>query len=75
MNARMKLAVFALTAIPLVGAAADQPKLSCIKDITFSQEFLERYPKAGAACHEVVMKDGQKWARFDANVVKVKGNQ
>jgi hypothetical protein len=64
------LPLFALA--PLVGLA-DEPKLSCIKDVTYSQEFLAKYPKAGAACREVVMKDGQKWIRFDAHVVKVSG--
>ncbi len=49
-------------------------RLSCIKDITYSQEFLARYPKAGAACREVVMRDGGKWIRFEADVVKVEGN-
>jgi len=77
----VKLALVALTAIPLVGVAADQPnaadqpELSCIKDITYSQDFLDRHPKAGAACREVIMKDGQKWARFDARVVGLKGEQ
>jgi hypothetical protein len=68
-----------VAAVPLVGfgddESKDQPKLSCIKDITFSPEFLAKYPAAGAACREVVMKNGEKWARFDANVVKVKGNE
>ena len=74
MNARMSLMLGVLVATPFV-AVAQEPKLSCIKDIVYSQEFLARYPKAGAACREVVMKDGTKWARFDADVVAVKDNQ
>jgi hypothetical protein len=64
-----------LCGAPLASLADEPPKLSCVKDITYSQEFLQRYPKAGAACREVVMKDGTKWVRFDANVVNVKGDQ
>jgi hypothetical protein len=74
-NARVTLALLALTAIPLVGAAADKPKSSCLESFTFSQDFLQRHPKAGAACREVTMKDGQKWARFDARVASLKGNE
>ena len=82
MNARMSVMLVALIATPFVAlaadpanSAADEPKLSCIKDIVYSQEFLARYPKAGAACREVVMKNGMKWARFDADVVEVKGKE
>ena len=75
MKVRVKLTLVALTAVPLVGAAADETKLSCIKDFTFSQDFLQRHPQAGAACREVIMKDGQKWARFDARVVGLKSEQ
>ena len=66
------LSLFALA--PLVGVADEPTKLSCIKDVSFSQEFLTKYPKAGAACREVVLKDGQKWVRFSGHVVKVSGN-
>jgi hypothetical protein len=74
MNAGVKLGVLALVTAPLVGLAEDQPKLSC-KDFTYSQEFLAQYPKAGAACREVIMKDGQKWVRFEADIKKVNGNE
>lgn len=75
MKAVVKLSVIVLGGAALAALADEAPKLSCIKDITYSQEFLTRYPKAGAACREVVMKDGKKWARFDADVVDVRGNQ
>ena len=75
MNARMSLMLGVLVATPFVAVAADAPTMSCLKDIVYSQEFLARYPKAGAACREVVMKDGTKWARFDADVVAVKKDQ
>src|SRR5262245_51942723 len=75
MSTRVKLALLALSIAPLASFAEDSPKLSCLKDFVFSQEFLAKYPNAGAACKEVVLKDGSKWARFDANVTKVKGNE
>lgn len=74
MNAEVKLATAVLALMPLIGLADDQSKLSCVKDITYSQEFLAKYPEAGAACREVVIKNGEKWARFDSEVVKVQGN-
>jgi hypothetical protein len=79
MKSLAKIFATVLVVVPLVALgqdeAKDQPKLSCVKDITFSPEFLAKYPNAGAACREVVMKNGEKWARFDAKVVKVKGNE
>jgi hypothetical protein len=75
MKAVLKLSLIVLVGAPLAVLADEAPKLSCIKDITYSQEFLSRYPKAGAACREVVMKDGKKWVRFDADVADVRGNQ
>jgi hypothetical protein len=52
-----------------------QTSSSCISNIVFSQEFLARYPNAGAACTQVKMEGGKKWARFDADVARVKGNR
>lgn len=55
--------------------AEGESSSSCISNITFSQEFLSRYPTAGGACREVKVQDGHKWARFDANVARVSGNR
>ena len=74
MNVTRKLAITILVGTPLVGIADEPTKLSCAKDVTFSQEFLAKYPKAPAACREVMMKDGEKWISFNAHVVKVEGN-
>lgn len=52
-----------------------QSSTSCISNIVFSQEFLQRYPNAGGACREVKVQDGHKWARFDADVTNVSGNR
>ena len=43
--------------------------------ITYSQEFLSRYPRAGAACREVQMRNGEKWVRLEAQIADVKGYQ
>ena len=75
MSNTVKIILAALAIAPVAAHAQDAPKLSCLKDIVFSQEFLKKYPNAGAVCKEVVVKEGTKWARFDANVVSVKGNQ
>jgi hypothetical protein len=72
MSAGMKVVVL-LAAMPIIGVAQEQPKLKCT-DFVYSQQFLKAYPKAPAACREVVEKNGQKWVRFDANVTKVNGN-
>lgn len=66
-----------LAMIPMIGLAQTEqvgPSLSCVKDVTYSKEFLAKYPRAGAACTRVVEKNGQKWVRFAAQVVKVNGN-
>jgi len=55
--------------------AEGQTSSSCINNFTFSQEFFTRYPNAGAACREVKVENGHKWARFDANVVTTGRNQ
>jgi len=75
MNTATKALLAVWLATPLLSVADDQPKLSCIKDISYNQAFLTRYPNAAAACREVVMRDGEMWARFDADVVAVNGNQ
>jgi hypothetical protein len=79
MNVGVKLAGLVLAVSPLAAVAQDQPpgehKLSCVKDVVYSQEFLSRFPRAGAYCREVQMRNGEKWVRFDAQVAAVKGDQ
>ena len=71
---KLAAAVFVLIGIPLAGVAQDQPKLSCVRDIVYSQEFLAKYPRAGAACNEVIVAKGEKWARFNAEVKNRQGS-
>ncbi len=68
------IAVSAVTLLTPVAGAADAAKAmgpTC-GDITYDPEFLAAYPRAAAACQEVVMNQGKKAVRFTANVVKVK---
>lgn len=79
MSPLLKLVAVALAAAPLTALAAEgaseNAELSCIKHVVYSKAFLERFPRAGAACREVKMKDGKKWIRFDAEVKHVKGHE
>jgi len=78
MNTTVKLAAAAaaiLIGIPLTGVAQGQPKLNCVKDVTYSKEFLAKFPDAGSACQEVKVVQGEKWIRFNAEVKHNKDNR
>ncbi len=74
-NTCARLALLALATSPLAAVAQEESGLSCIRDVVFSQEFLDRFPKAPAACREVVVKDGQKWIRFTGDVTSIENNE
>ena len=74
MKTTVKLAVAVLIGIPLTGVAQGQPKLSCVKDVTYGKEFLAKFPDAGSACQEVKIVRGEKWVRFNAEVKHNKDN-
>jgi len=74
MKTTVKLATAILIGIPLTGLAQGQPKLNCVKDIKYGQEFLAKFPDAGSACQEVKVVGGEKWVRFDAQVKENKDN-
>ena len=46
------------------------PKVSC-DEFHYGDAFLHRYPKARAACQEVRVADGEKWAKIAAKVYLV----
>jgi len=71
MRSTAKLTAMVLLAVPLTGVA--QQQLSCVKDIVYSPEFVAKYPRAGAACNEVIVSKGEKWARFNAEVKNRQG--
>ena len=59
---------FAISAVAAPNVPA--PKETC-SNIQWSPAFLADNPKAPAACREVVVKDGVKYATFDGTVTKV----
>jgi hypothetical protein len=75
MRTTVKLAAALLIGIPLTGAAQGQPKLNCVTDVKYGQEFLAKFPDAGSACQEVKVVQGEKWVRFDAQVKNNKDNR
>ena len=68
MRTAVKLTVALLAGIPLTGVVQAQPKLNCVKDISYNKEFLSKFPDAGSACQEVTVVRGEKWVRFNAEV-------
>jgi hypothetical protein len=75
MNTTIKLAAAVLIGIPLIGVAQGQPKLNCVTDVKYGQEFLAKFPDAASACQEVKVVQGEKWVRFDAQVKNNKDNR
>jgi hypothetical protein len=73
-----KALALAFIAVPAFALAANAPpevaasKESC-SNIQWSSAFLKEYPKAPAACREVTVKDGIKYAKFNGKVSKVGG--
>ena len=71
--------VLCTVSIPAVSFAAnapltlDTPSNACA-NIEWSPAFLREFPKAAAACREVTVKDGVKFAKFDGKVSKVGRN-
>jgi hypothetical protein len=51
--------------------AADTPASSKCSDIKWNADLLKKYPNAPAGCQDIVVKDGMKFARFDATVIAV----
>ncbi|MCK7593060.1 hypothetical protein [Pseudomarimonas salicorniae] len=46
--------------------------LSCAQvDIGWNIELIQQYPHIADACHEVVTNQGKKWARFEADFLRV----
>jgi hypothetical protein len=50
-------------------APAPGPSNDCAS-IVWNPSFLKEMPKAAAACHDVTLKDGVKYARFEGSVAK-----
>jgi len=72
-----KTIAWSLLAFPILGIAgapqvAAAPE-SC-SNIQWSSDVLKTYPTAPAACRDVTVNDGVKYARFDGTVAKVGEN-
>ncbi len=39
-------------------------------EVDWNREMLTQYPRIAEGCQEVVMSDGEKWARFEADLVR-----
>ncbi|MEX0899773.1 MAG: LPXTG cell wall anchor domain-containing protein [Gammaproteobacteria bacterium] len=51
-------------------AATDENAASCAA-VRWDTRLLAEYPRVAKACHEVIMVEGQKWARFETELVSV----
>jgi hypothetical protein len=51
--------------------AADTMANARCADIKWNAELLKKYPNAPAGCQEIVVRDGKKFAKFQATVVAV----
>lgn len=75
MNCFKTLALSAIS-LPAIGFAADvppvveAPKETC-SNIDWSPAFLKDYPQAPAACRQVIVQDGIKFATFNGKVSKM----
>jgi hypothetical protein len=64
---RKTSAALALSCLAFASAQAAAPGAGC-SNFTFNADFLKAYPRAPAACQEVVTRDGVKVVRFSAQV-------
>ena len=66
------LVVAALTALVASPGVFAQGTPTCA-DLQFTTQITSVLPQANAACKEVVMKNGEPYARFSAEIVRVSG--
>lgn len=76
MNSRFQIMAAAamLACVAGLGAStamAEHPAGPTCMDIQWNAEFLKAYPRAPAACQEVAVRHGKKYARFTAKVMTV----
>src|ERR1700689_724677 len=76
---KLQFSLLCATVVPVIAFAAqaplavDTPSNTCA-NIQWNPAFLKEMPKAAAACREVTVKDGVKFAKFDGKVSKVGRN-
>jgi len=54
-----------------IAVAAEHPAGPTCMDIKWNAQLLKDFPRAPVACQEIVVRDGKKYARFDAEVAAV----
>jgi hypothetical protein len=64
-------AVLACAAAPGAGTAAEHPAGPACMDMLWNAGLLKAFPRAPAACQEIALRDGRKFARFTAKVTTV----
>lgn len=72
MGIRSRVTFGALLALIATAALAQNPK-DCAA-VEFSDEVLERFPRAQEACLDVISRGGQDYAVYNARLVQVRGN-
>jgi hypothetical protein len=50
------------------GLADPQVAAASCAEVNWNADFLVAYPRAAEACHEVVISEGVRWARFEADL-------
>ncbi len=60
-----------VTALGALSAAAQHSAGPTCMDIQWNADFLKAYPRAPAACQEIAVRNGKKFARFTAKVTAV----
>src|SRR5512134_3668449 len=63
--------VAGVTALGGTTAMAEHPAGPTCMDIQWNAELLKSFPRAAAACQEVAVRNGKKFARFTAKVTEV----
>jgi hypothetical protein len=60
-----------VAALGAFSATAQHPAGPTCMDIQWNADFLKAYPRAPAACQEIAVRNGKKFARFTAKVTAV----
>ncbi len=76
MNSKLRIAAATAMLACVAGlgastAVAEHPAGPTCMDIHWNAELLKAYPRAPAACQEVAVRNGKKYARFTAKVTGV----
>jgi hypothetical protein len=72
MDIRSRVTFGAILALIATAALAQNPK-DCAA-VKFSDDVLERFPRAQEACLDVISRGGQDYAVFNARLTEVRGN-